>query len=276
VGLTTKVFDEQAKLNLRLLGEGAPERRALVKERLKRLLLEFRKDTDLALTDSEADTWATQIAEYVAGGPVRANIPTPSLADGRKILVLDELNLLPEVRGARFAALLADRREGDEVAPGLHRYLTVYGTGKVNLNTVEEPVLRAFFPQDPELADRIIERRENPPEEGEGDAGDDAADGAGDDAATGNPYNDVLQINEVEGVDAPTLQKNQVDPGVDFDVKSHVFSFRITGETDVTGRDELFVVERVPGAKKEDPLEGFRLLLRQERTDPLEEAAEEE
>ena len=77
-------------------------------------------------------------------------------------------------------------------------------------------------------------------------------------------------------MDAPTLQKNQVDPGLDFDVKSNVFSLRISGETDVTGRDELFVVERVPGAKKEDPMEGFRLLLRQERIDPLEEAPAEE
>lgn len=273
VALTTTVFDEQGKFNLRQLVEGPVERQKLARERFKLLLSLFRQDTDFELSASEAETWAQQITEYLGKGPARANIPTPRMADERTILVLEELNFLEDVAGKPFSQVLYDQRKEDRVAPGLHRFVTIYGSGKLNLNTVKQQTLRTYFPVNPELADRIIERRDNPPEDEEGMT---SYDDEEDSEDAGNPYTDVMQITEVEGVEPPALQANQVDPSLDFDVASNFFSFRVVAETQSTRRDEFFVVERVPGSSQEEPLEGFRLLLRQERTDPLEDVSGEE
>ncbi len=187
------------------------------------------------------------------------------------IILLDELEFLPAVGDQRFSHLLNDQKDESGVAPGLRRFVTIYGDGKLNLNTVEEVVLQTYFPQNPELSERIIDRRETASEEDEPSfSSDDESD------TTGNPYTSVEQINEVEGVSAPTLQKNGVDVGLDFTTKSHYFSMRIIGETQTSRRDELFVIERVPGAAEGDAIEGFRLLLRQERTDILETLDAEE
>lgn len=272
VAINTTMFDETAKFSLRQLHEGPVERQALAKERLRRLLVEYRRDTDFELSASEAESWAQQIAEYIAKGGVRQGIPTPRMTDQRRILVLEELHFLPDVSGHAFSFILYDQREDDHVAPGLHRFLTVYGSGKVNLNTTSEELLRAYFPINPELAERIVERRDNPPEDEEGMAQSSEDDGE----SSGNPYTEVVQITQVEGVTPESLQANQVDPNLDFDVKSDFFSFRVLGETRTTRRDEFFVVERVPANSQDDPLEGFRLLLRQERIDPLENLDEAE
>jgi len=268
VALTTHVFDEQAKFNLRTLTEGPQERQMLQRKRLRALLQEFRRDTEFELSSGEAEAWSRGIIEWVTKGAVRTNVPSPRMEDGRTILVLEELLLLPEVQGEHFDTILYDRRDGERVAPGLHRFLTVYGTGKVNLNTCELALLRAYFPQNPDAAERIIDHRESPPE-GEEDTS------TTDEETSGNPFTDVMQVAQIDGITPEILQGNGVDPSLDFDVLSNVFSFRIVGETDTSRRDELFVVERVPGASEEEPLEGFRLRLRQERTDVLEQIEKE-
>jgi type II secretory pathway component PulK len=270
VALTTHVWDEQGKLNIRLLGEGAPERRQLMRRRLERLLVRYRRDTPLELSAGDAESWAEAIAEYMSGGAARANIPSPRMIDERPILVLEELKFLPKIRDNDIDFLLHDQLEDDEVVPGLHRFITIYGDGKLNLNTTSLEVLEAVFGENPELGERIIQRREDPPEGEDDVVVDDEAD------APGNPYTDVNQVNEVEGVTQKVLEENGVDLGTDFDVRSSFFSMRIVGETQSTRRDELYVVERVAGASPEEPIQGFRFLLRQERTDPLQEIAEEE
>ncbi|MHC5009920.1 MAG: hypothetical protein ACYTG6_03095 [Planctomycetota bacterium] len=274
VALTTYVTDEKSKLNLRMLGEGSEERRKVFKERLARLLVEFRRETPFEMSSGEAETWANQIAEYIGKGPMRANIPTPRTVDNRPILVLDELEFLPEVQGNRISFLLHDQRHEGKTAPGLHRYVTIYGDGRLNLNTASAVVVRAYFGVNPELAERIVERRESPPEEEEGTSTGGSM--SQEDPASGNPYTDVNQVNEVEGVTPKVLEDNKVSPVEDFDVASNFFSMRIVAETQITRRDELFVVERVPGQSEEEAVEGFRFLLRQERTDPLEALDEEE
>ena len=226
------------------------------------------------MSSGDAETWANNIAEYVQKGAVRANIPTAKTKDKKRtILILDELEFLPEVNDHRFSYLLADQRTDDEeTAPGLHRYLTVHGDGKLNLNTASEEVLRAYFHRNPEIAERIVERRSTPPDSSE-DTG--FTDTSSSDDATGNAFTSVEQISEIEGADAATLQANGVDPNLDFDVQSSFFSMRILGETQTSRRDELFIVERVRNEEEEDPIAGFRLLLRQERTDVLEQVSDE-
>jgi type II secretory pathway component PulK len=267
VSLTTFVFDEQGKFNIRALADAPAERKGLLRDRLKRLLMLYRRDTAFEVSSGDAESWAKNISEYVNKGAVRANIPTPKMADGRSILILDELNFLEKVGDKRFPFIVGDQREDDNTGPGLHRFVTIYGDGRINLNTADEALLKALFHRNPEIAERIIERRESPPEDGESTT-------SSDDTA-GNPFTEVAQISTVEGVTPQLLQENQVDPNLDFCVDSSFFSFRIVGETQTTRRDELFVVERVAGDKPEEGIEGFRLLLRQERTDPIEQESED-
>ena len=72
------------------------------------------------------------------------------------------------------------------------------------------------------------------------------------------------------------LSNNKVDLGQDFDVRSNYFGIRIAAQKEQSRREELFVVQRVPGNDPNGEIEGFRHLLCQERTDPLEELPEDE
>jgi type II secretory pathway component PulK len=268
VRLESTVFDEQGKINILMLAKASPERRAVWKERLVRLIEIYRQDTKWDAT-SHANDLVNDLDRWVRGEANRGNIPKPKTIDDRAMLLLEELNFVSEI--VEKEQLLVDRREGEETAPGLHRYVTIHGTGKINLNTASKVVLQACFPNDPEIADRIIERREGTMEEDEGDVI-----GSDDEEQSGNPFTDPNQVLEVEGVTQPLLVSNKVVPADDFTVRSNFFSVRIVGQTRGSRRDELFVLERVPGDDPKGAIEGFRHLLCQERTDPLEADPEEE
>ena len=167
--------------------------------------------------------------------------------------------------------VLEDIREGDEVAPGLHRYVTVYGTGKLNLNTADRIVLDAYWPEDPDVPEQIIQRRQGDVAEDDDEAADED-----EDESSGEPFTDVMQVNELDGVNTAALNRNKIDLTRDYDVRSNFFGMWITVATEITRRDELIVVERVPSSDPNEGLDGFRFLLHQERTDPLEELPEEE
>ncbi len=265
VSLSTTMFDEQGKFNVHILAEASAARKPIWKERLTELIKYFRADTKF-----DADPYAEEVSDaifrWVNGEVSRGSVPKPNTADDRAMLVLEELHFVSDLFEKH--RLLEDIREGDEVAPGLHRFLTVYGNGKINLNTAPKAVLQAVFNKDPDLAERIIERRDG--------AGEDAPESEDGEEAGGNPFTDPNQILEVEGVDQPRLVANKVVPADDFDVRSNYFSVRIAAQKEQSRREELFVVERVPGNDPNGPIDGFRHLLCQERTDPLEELAEEE
>ena len=266
VSLSTTMFDEQGKFNVHILAEASAQRKPIWKERLTALIKWYRHDTKF-----DASSYAEEVSEaifrWVNGQTSRGSIPKPNTSTDRAMLVLEELHFVSDLFEKH--RLLEDIREGEEVAPGLHRFLTVYGNGKVNINTAPKALLRAFFDKDPELADRIIERRD-----GVGD--EDAEPTEGTDEPSGNPFTDPNQILEVEGVDQPRLVANKVVPADDFDVRSNFFSVRIAAQKEQSRREELFVVERVPGNDPNGPIDGFRHLLCQERTDALEELPTEE
>jgi type II secretory pathway component PulK len=279
VNLSTRVFDEQGKFNLRLLGQGSEDKKTLNRARLKRILLSFREDTSFSLSDNEADAWAERIFNY-ANGRKEQNIPSMKTVDDRPIHVLDELMFLEPVHEHSFEFLLHDQRKEDEVAPGLHRYVTVYGNGKLNVNTADVRVLKAYFWKDEEIAHNIKERRESAPEEDEESGSRTEEEEERDPEAIGNPFTEVAQISEVEGVTPELLTANNVEIQADFDVKSAFFSCRIVAVTQATRRDELFVVERVPAKQQSQQqsgeLDGWRFHLHQERTDALEALPEED
>ncbi len=267
VSLSTTMFDEQGKFNVHILAEASAQRKPIWKARLTELIKFFRAETKF-----DARPYAEEVADaiyrWVNGATSRGSVPKPNTADDRAMLVLEELHFVSDL--FQKHRLLEDIRDGEEVAPGLHRFLTVYGNGKINLNTAPKAVLQAIFASDPDLADRIIERRDGMGEDAPEDEGDEES-GEG-----GNPFNDPNQILEVEGVDQPKLVANKVVPADDFDVRSNVFSARIAAQKEQSRREELFIVERVPGNDPNGPIEGFRHLLCQERTDPLEELPADE
>lgn len=265
VSLSTTMFDEQGKFNVHILQEASAARKPVWKERLTALVKWYRHDTKF-----DASPYAEEVSDaifrWVNGQTSRGSVPRPSIGSDRSMLVLEELHFVSDLFEKH--RLLEDIREGDEVAPGLHRFLTVHGTGKINLNTAPKALLRALFDKDPDLADRIIERRNGAGED------EDVSDEDGENS--GNPFTDPNQILEVEGIDQPRLVSNKVVPADDFEVRSNHFGIRIAAQKEQSRREELFLVERVPGNDPNGPIDGFRHLLCQERTDALEEIPDDE
>ncbi|MDJ0973978.1 MAG: type II secretion system protein GspK [Planctomycetota bacterium] len=267
VQLSTEMFDEQGKFNLTILAEGNDETKQIWKKRLADLIRLYRRDTKFDAAPF-ADELADDIYKWVNGETPRGNIPRPKMIDDSRMVVLGELHFISD----RFEKerLLEDLRDGDDIAPGLHRYITVYGSGKINLNTAAKPVLQAIFSLDEDVADKIIERRGgtvDPDEEPEEEEDEDPES----DDGGGEPFTDVNQVNELDGVNLALLNRNKVDLARDFDVRTNVFGMWITGKTEETRRDEWIVVERVPSSDPNEGLDGFRFLLHEERTDPLED-----
>jgi len=266
VQIETVIFDEQGKLNILMLAEASADRRAIWKLRLVEIIKRFRKDTKFDNVAGQAEEIAEEINRWVTGVASRGGVPKPKTIDGRGMLVLDELKFVSPI--FEKERLLVDIREGEETGPGLHRFLTIYGNGKINLNTASRVVLEAFFPNDEEIAERIIERRDGAGAEEEEDdpfLTEDEEGGMG-----GNPFTDPNQIGEVEGVTQPLLLANKIIPADDFVVRSNFFSFRISAQRDASRREELIVLERVPGDDPTGEIKGFRMRLCQERTDALE------
>ncbi len=269
VEIVTTMFDEQAKLNLNNLKEGNEETKQIWKKRLSELIRRFRRDTKWDASAS-ADELANDIYKWVNGETPRGNIPRPKMIDNQGMVVLGELFFVSE----KFEKerILEDIREGEDTAPGLHRYVTVYGNGKVNLNTATKPVLQAIFHLDDNVANQIIEKRGGVVDpEDEPEPEEDLDPDAEESEDTGEPFADVQEVNSLDGVNLALLNRNKVDLARDFDVRTNYFAMWIAAKTQATRRDELIVVERVPSSDPNEGLDGFRFLLHEERTDPLED-----
>jgi general secretion pathway protein K len=273
VQLAMRVFDEQGKFNITRTFTGNEQQTQKAKEILTRIIDLFREDLQgEVLKGGDVDMGAAQdladkIVRYLKRDGATGQVPKPKTTPANIPLLLDEITFAdPKF----LPALLVDMRVGEKVAPGLHRFLTVHGTGRVNVNTAPLVVLKALFANasDRDYAQAIIDRRRG---EADTSTGSVAAMGAaaaatqGNGTSGGNPFSDVntqLIDGSVQGLTAEVLQKNGIVPAEDLDVKSDYFSFRIQGATTRTQRDELYAVERVK-------TDGFRFLLHQERTDPL-------
>ena len=278
VALTTRVFDEQGKFNLMRLVEGTDVQKMRAKEMLVRIVDLFRngiaedKRKGGDIDQSDAEDIADKIIEHIKRQGASGQVPKPKTTPPDVPLLLDQLLFVDTKDNKLMSVLLNDVQIKDAVAPGLHRYLTVYGTKKLNINTAPLVVLKALFPvaTDRDYAQAIIDRRRSAPTEST--SGTPAAMSSGSSSAStgttgessGNPFTDVNQLidGSVNGLTTEVIQRNNIDLAVEFDVKSDLFGIRIQGATSRTQRDELFVVERVK-------TDGFRFLLHQQRTDPL-------
>ena len=107
---------------------------------------------------------------------------TPASCPNQPLATVDELLL---VNGFTPEILYGDNADNSyaQIRPsGLADYLTVYGDGKININTAPELVLRCICETiDPDLARLIIERRRT------------------------QPFISLAELAELPGIDAPTL-----------------------------------------------------------------------
>ena len=146
-------------------------------------------------------------------------------------------------------ALLQDRVEDGIQIPGLGRYVTTVGDGRVNLNTADVLVLRALFPGDQALAQRIVARRRSLPQPG-----------ASPSTPRTQPFRDVGELRQLEGVTEDRLRADGVDLTSDLDVRSDFFSILLEVTSPIQRRRDLLIVERrlLPAVGGEPPeFEGF-------------------
>ncbi|MBL9089164.1 MAG: general secretion pathway protein GspK [Planctomycetia bacterium] len=284
VGLETRVIDEQGKFWVGSLVTGTDARKARAKEVLVRILDLFRdgisedktRGGDLDIADAEEI--AGRIVRYMTREGASGQVPKPSTTGAAGAndvpMLLDELLFVDTKDSRLFQTLLYDQQVKEVTAAGLHRYLTVYGPGKVNLNTAPLVVLKAHFSNvsDRDYAQKIIDRRRQSPESSS--TGSSAMSGSPSTttggSSGGNPFSAVTELTDgsIDGLNPEVLQRNGIDPALDFDVKSDWFTVRIEGATERTQRTELYALERVE-------TKGFRFLLHQERTDRMLELDED-
>ena len=295
VALSQRIFDEAGKFHVIRLISGNEAQQLRAKEVFVRILDLFRADigVDKAkggdLDVSDAEDIADRVIRHLKREGATGQVPKPKTNPANLPLLLDELLFCDTTKSSRImdVVLVDVKVDEDTVAPGLWRYVTCYGPGKLNVNTASLPVLKALFsqPGDQSYAQGIIDRRRSAATEtgtgtgtgsgmtsgGTGSTGSSSSTAEG----SGNPFKDVGELTDgsVQGLTQDVLLRNGIDVASELDVKSDYFSVRIHAATERTQRDELYVVER---AKKTDGGYGFRFLLHQERTDPLLDVKDDE
>ena len=171
VALSTRVFDEQGKFNLMRLIEGNDAQKVRAKEIFVRILDLFRdgisedKRKGGDIDQSDAEDIADRIIQHLKRDGGSGQVPKPKTTPPDTPLLLDQLLFVDTKDNRLMSVLLNDMPVKGAVAPGLHRYVTVYGTKKINLNTAPLAVLKALFSvaTDRDYAQGIIDRRRSAP-----------------------------------------------------------------------------------------------------------------
>ena len=266
--LYTQVVDEQGKFNLNLLLHKDPKRGQRAFEVLFNLLNFYRDSRFDDLGENEYDldeVEARQVAEAIlkfAKGEQRdervrkADLPDPAQDMRQGIYtVRDLLFSHPLFLEKRLMERFTDVMSG-QTLPSLEEFVTIYGDGKINVNTAHIQVLRAMFKEDAGQrdgannlfhgrggflnTDEDQERRTEEQEERE------RADEEGRevDEDTESAYKSLNDVNRVEGLDDAMLRRNDVEISRDFTVRSNFFSVIVTARRDNFMRQHRLVLER--------------------------------
>jgi hypothetical protein len=143
-----------------------------------------------------------------------------------------------------------------QTLPSLGEFVTVYGDGKINLNTARIQALRAMFKEEAGQrdgannlfhgrggflnTDEDQERRREEQEER------DLAEEEGRELEedTESVYKSLNDVRRVEGLDDAMLRRNDVEIGRDFTVRSNFFTVIVTARRDNFMRQHRVVLER--------------------------------
>jgi hypothetical protein len=268
ITLFTQVADEQSKFNLNLLRHTDSKRRALAHRRLRVLLDLFRDsrygdliDNEYDLDGAEAQELSEAILKFVKGeerdeavGAIDLPAPAPEMKQG--IFTIEDLAFCsPLIADKRLLERFTDVNSG-QVLPSLAEFLTVYGDGRINVNTCPIQVLRALFTEeegqmnlaeaifhgrggflnteeDQDLREEREEEREQAREDGTEEEQDESA------------YRSVNDVNQVEGMtNTSYLRREEFEAGRDLTVRSNFYSIVITAQRDNFLRQHRLVLER--------------------------------
>lgn len=214
---TVRIEDEQGKIPLHKLVQGGAVNPAL-KEVLLRLLQEREFGADerkaLEIVDAIID-WIDEneeITGYGAESSFYASLPTPYTAKNAPLDCIEELLM---VRGLTSELFYATKEK-----PALASVLTIYGAGKININTAPKTVLRALSPgMTAELADKMDAYRK----------------------AKGNDLSGADWYKKVSGLENVTINPELIEVA-----KSNYFRIYSTGEADHMQQTVTGVIARSP------------------------------
>jgi type II secretory pathway component PulK len=273
ITLYTEVVDEQGKFNLNLLTHKDPQRAARALEVFKNLLDfyrdprfgDFAKEHEYDLDDQEARAVGDAVMKFLKGDERDARVHKPQLPDPTNDMRQGTFT----VRDLAFShQLFFEKRllsrftdvESGQVLPSLEEFVTIYGDGRVNVNTAPIQVLRAMFKEeegqrqvaeailhgrggfletdeDREKRKETLDERRKAREEGRGEEEQPEEEVAA--------YKSLNDLAKVEGMgDGAFLRRNDVDVGRDFTVRTNHFRIVVTAKRENFLRRQVTVLER--------------------------------
>ncbi|HLZ20264.1 MAG TPA: type II secretion system minor pseudopilin GspK [Smithellaceae bacterium] len=213
-----RIEDETGKIPLYKLLTGDPVNpvNPVMKEILVRLLQqpEFALDErrvdeivdaiiDWMDADERVSTWGAESSYY-------ASLERPYAAKNAPLDCIEELLMIRGITNELFA--------GKKDKPGLGQFVTIYGTGVININTAPKMVLRALSPDiTAEVADRMDEYRRN----------------------KNNNLSAANWYTKVPGIGSVTIKAEMT-------VKSDYFKIFSTGVADRMEQSVVGVIQRAP------------------------------
>jgi len=270
VTLITQVVDEQGKFNLNLLRHSDQARRGRAFEVLRTLLDLFRDsryddigDNEFDLNAGEANEVAEAIRRYLEGEErderVRqVEIPAPAADMKQGVFAVDELVFSHRLfKEKRLLERFTDS-ESQQVLPSLVEFVTIYGDGKINVNTAPIQVLRSLWreedgrrsvaeemlrgrggftntTEDQQAREDLRQERSEAREQGDEEALEESV----------TAYKSLNDLNQLEAFQDQTfLRREEVDIGRDFTVRSNFFTLVVTARRENFLRQHRLVLER--------------------------------
>jgi len=211
------IEDEQGKIPLHKLVTGKD-----VNPAIKEMLLQLLKQPEFDLDDRKAAEIVDAIIDWIdaddavsvsgAESSYYRSLATPYAAKNAPLDCIEELLMVRGITSEIFA--------GTKDKPALRELVTIYGTGKIHINTAPKMVLRALDPKiTAELADKMDKYRR----------------------AKGNNLVDLLWYKNVSGMENVEIKQDLI--GV---AKSNYFRIYATGVADKMEQNISGVLQRSP------------------------------
>jgi type II secretory pathway component PulK len=272
ITLYTRVIDEQGKFNLNLLQHTDAKVRQRSFEVFRALLDLYRDsrygdvaaDTEWDLDESEAEEVAQAILKFLKreerdSRVTGAEIPAPGKELKQAVYTVDDLVFTHRLFGKkRLLESFIDVESGERI-PSLVDFVTIYGDGRINVNTAPIQVLRAMFrteegrvevakqifngrggfldtEEDQESRAALEDEREQLRQRGDEEGLDE----------TINMYTSVNDLTQnVQGMrDQGFVRREELDLGRDFTVRSSFFTIVVSARRSNFVRQQRVVVER--------------------------------
>jgi len=270
ISLYTEVLDEQGKFNLNLLLAKDPQRAARALETFKNLLNFFRdtqfgdlaKDSEYDLSVEEANAVGDAVSKFLKNEERdarvrRPDVPDPTADMKQGVLTVRDLIFSHALfQQKRLFDRFTDVKSG-QVIPSLEDFVTIYGDGKVNVNTAPIQVLRAMFKEvqgQRDVAEAILHGRggflgsdkdQEQKQQTLEDRRKAKQEGLAEDEEQVAAYKNLSDLAKIEGMgEERFLRANDVDVGRDFTVRTNFFRVVVTARRANFLRRQVVVLER--------------------------------